>query len=148
MHRQANKQLIDYKQTSWQASLDDILNVRHKVFLLEQHFNDQALCDLKDGDATHLIATNELDEVVACGRITNKGSIGRIAVLLPYRGLGIGTEILQRLVDIAKQRALSEVSINAELDNQQFYQSHDFSSDGPVFMRQGVPHQKLALKLA
>ncbi|MDQ7049728.1 MAG: GNAT family N-acetyltransferase [Enterobacterales bacterium] len=148
MKSQTKKQQLSFKQTLWQESLDDILNVRHKVFMLEQHFDDQVLCDLKDGDSTHIIATNEFDQVIACGRITDKGSIGRIAVLLPYRGLGIGSQILNRLVDIAKQQELTKVSINADLENQQFYQNHQFCSAGPVFMRQGVPHQKLALKLA
>jgi len=148
MNSHNKNQKLVYRETNWQESLDDILNVRHKVFMLEQHFGDQVLCDLKDADSSHLIATNNLNEVVACGRITHKGSIGRIAVLLPYRGLGIGTQILNRLVDIAKQQELSNVSVNAELENQAFYQNHQFSGAGPVFMRQGVPHQKLALKLA
>jgi len=139
---------FNFEQTNWQNSCNEILAVRHKVFMIEQHFNDNILCDIFDNDCFHLVARNSDGLVVACGRITESGRIGRIAVLLPYRGAGIGSKLLSKLVQIGRSQHLSDISLNAELDNLHFYDLQNFSAAGPVFMKQGVPHQMLARKLA
>lgn len=133
----------------WHTQCDEILAVRHKVFMIEQHFTEsRILRDLRDDRSIHLVVRNYESRMIACGRITQKGRIGKIAVLLPYRGLGIGSRILQSLVDIGKQNGLGDLSLNAELDGRRFFDKQKFNVAGPVFMKQGIPHQMLARKIA
>lgn len=139
---------FNFEQTSWQKSCNEILAVRHKVFMIEQHFNEAILCDLQDPDCIHLVTRNLEGLVIATGRLSLKGRIGRIAVLLPYRGLGIGSKILSELIQIGRIHKLNDISLNAELDNMHFYDAQNFMASGPVFMKQGVPHQMLTRKLA
>lgn len=139
---------IEFHQTNWQKSSDEILAVRHKVFMIEQHFNDQVLCDMEDNNCFHLVVRNTDGMVIASGRLTHQGRIGRIAVMLPYRGIGIGSKLLEELIRMGRENNIQIVSLNAELDNCHFYNEQQFSAAGPVFMKQGVPHQMLARKLA
>ena len=137
-----------FEQTSWQSSSNEILAVRHKVFMIEQHFDSKILCDLQDQDCYHLVVRNAEGLVIATGRLSPQGRIGRIAVLLPYRGAGIGSKILSELVKIGHSHKLQNISLNAELDNMHFYDSQHFMASGPVYMKQGVPHQMLTRKPA
>ena len=135
-------------QTNWQESRNEILRVRHRVFMIEQHSPDTDLCDIEDHDCFHLVTKNNQDEIIATGRLTQQGRIGRIAVLLPYRGVGIGTKLFKKLIQIGRANNITNISLNAELGEQQFYHLQKFTSAGPVFMKQGVPYQMLARKLA
>ncbi len=139
---------FQFERTTWQESSHDILDIRHRVFMIEQHIRDNVLCDLDDNECFHVVVKNPQNDIVACGRITERGRIGRIAVLLPYRGIGIGTKLFQTLIQIGKSKKLKNISLNAELGDQRFYNMQNFTSAGPVFMKQGVPHQMLARKLA
>jgi len=137
-----------FKQTTWQEDRDEILTIRHRVFMIEQHFTDSILCDVLDPNCFHIIVRNSEGSVVASGRLSPQGRIGRLAVLLPFRGVGIGSKILLDLVQIGKSNKLKNISLSAELDNRHFYDSKEFAANGPVYMKQGVPHQVLTRKLA
>ncbi len=137
-----------FEQTTWQNSSNEILAVRHKVFMIEQHFTDSVLCDIHDTNCVHLVVRNPDGLVIASGRMNAEGRISRIAVLLPYRGVGIGSKLLAELIEIGHSNKLQNISLNAELDNRDFYDSQNFSASGPVYMKQGVPHQMLTRKLA
>lgn len=139
---------FQFQHTTWQESSNDILDIRHRVFMIEQHIRDNVLCDLDDNECFHVVVKNTQGDIVACGRITEEGRIGRLAVLLPYRGMGIGTKLFKTLIDIGKSKNLKNISLNAELGDQRFYNMQQFASAGPVYMKQGVPHQMLARKLA
>ena len=136
-----------FQQTSWLDSSNDILSIRHKVFMIEQHFQDNEGYSHQDIDAYHVIVKNQQQKVIACGRITPKGRLGKIAVMLPYRGIGIGSHLLEKLIKIGQQNSICDLSLNANLDSQHFYHLQKFSTAGPVFMKYGVPHRRLARKL-
>lgn len=144
----ARTKSFKFEQTSWEESCDEILAVRHKVFMIEQHFNEAILCDLQDPDCIHIVARNAEGLVIGTGRLSLTGRIGRIAVLLPYRGVGIGSKILSGLIQIGRSHKFNNISLNAELDNMHFYDAQNFMASGPVYMKKGVPHQMLTRKLA
>ena len=137
-----------FEQTSWLDSSQEILDIRHRVFMIEKHERDSILCDLEDNDCFHILVRNPQRDVIAVGRITSEGRIGRIAVLLPYRGAGIGTKLFRKLVQIGREQNIKDISLNAELGDHQFYNLQKFTTAGPVYMKQGVPHQMLSRKLA
>ena len=139
---------FDFIQTTWLSSSGEILAVRHKVFMIEQRFGGNVLCDLLDPSCYHIIVKNNIDETIAAGRLTEEGRIGRIAVRLSYRNKGIGSQLLTELVNIGYQNGLKNISLNAELGNTEFYNNQDFAASGPVYMKNGVPHQMLTKKLA
>ena len=139
---------LTYHRVTWAQASDEILSIRHKVFIVERHFEENILCDIEDKECIHLIARNNEGRVIACARLNPNGRISRIAVSLAYRGEGIGSRILRELVNISKQNKIKLVSLNAEIDKKHLYDRQNFSAVGPVYMKQGIPHQMLACKLA
>jgi len=139
---------LSYHRVNWKQSSNQILAIRHSVFIIERHYEENILCDLDDKDCIHLIAKNEDGRTIACARLNPNGRISKIAVLLSYRGEGIGSRILRELVAIGKQNKIKLVSLNAEIANKHLYDQQNFSAVGPVYMKQGIPHQMLACKLA
>ncbi|MGB0496280.1 MAG: GNAT family N-acetyltransferase, partial [Kangiellaceae bacterium] len=94
---------FSYHRVTWKEASNEILSVRHKVFIVERHFEENVLCDIEDKNCIHLVARNKERRVIACARLNPNGRISKIAVLMPYRGEGVGTRILRELVNIGKQ---------------------------------------------
>ncbi len=76
---------LSYHRVTWKQSSNEILSIRHKVFIIERHFEENNLCDIEDKDCIHLIARNIEDRVVACARLNRNGKISKMAVLYQSR---------------------------------------------------------------
>ncbi|MDH5432709.1 MAG: GNAT family N-acetyltransferase [Gammaproteobacteria bacterium] len=135
-------------QKSWRQASGDIIEIRQKVFVLEQRFARESICDNKEDKSIHILAYDNKGKPLGCGRLTETGEIGQIAVIMSARGLGIGSEILSKLITLARKKKLHIVSLNTETDLLTFYNHRDFIASGPVYMRQGVPFQQMTRKLA
>ncbi|MGX5174163.1 GNAT family N-acetyltransferase [Aliikangiella sp. IMCC44653] len=139
----------DYRfaQVSWATSANEILEVRKKVFVVEQRFDKEVLCDCFDNDCYHILAYKG-DEIIACGRLTPDGRVSKIAVLINHRGSGVGSSILTQLITLAKKLKIKNLTLNAETDLVHFYDQQSFEVDGPVYMKQGIPYQRMRKYLA
>ncbi len=140
--------LYQFKQVKWSTTSTDILEIRRKVFLIEQRFDQQALNDHFDASCYHILVQDFDNKPIACGRLNLDGRISRIAVLIAHRNQGIGTLILSKLIRIAQQNELNRIFLNAETELTHFYDQLHFHPDGPVYMKQGVPFQRMTKSLA
>jgi len=128
---------------TWVSDQSELRSLRNKVNVLELRTPSKIEFDEKDADAQHvLVFSNEM--AIACGRLTNTGVISRICVLPAYRCLGVGAEVLQGLVSLAKDSNLNDVIISANLDTVDFYTQYGFKPQGQVFMHAGLPRQHVA----
>ncbi|MCW8879116.1 MAG: GNAT family N-acetyltransferase [Kangiellaceae bacterium] len=139
---------IQFKEVDWSDATDAIRAIRYKVFIIEQRFERKMLEDRHDPYCHHILATDIHDIPIGCGRLNQDGRIGRIAVLVSHRGHGIGTNLLGQLIKIARQSHIPQLSLNAETDLSHFYDQQKFHADGPVYMKQGVPYQRMTKRLA
>lgn len=77
--------------------------------------------------------TEDTQETVAMGRIISDGvSVGIIqdmCVLIQCRGMGIGTQLLRYLVNIAKEAGLKNIFLVAEPGTCTFYEKSGFISN-------------------
>ncbi len=135
------------REVRWQDAKDQLTEVREKVFVYEQRVAPEIEMDGKDPECHHVLVTTIDGEPIGTGRMTPEGKIGRVSVLLPFRGLGLGSKILQALVDIAAREKLSPVKLHAQVQAVEFYQRHKFEASGPVFMEAGIPHQSMKRNL-
>jgi predicted GNAT family N-acyltransferase len=132
---------ITIKPASWSEHERAIRSVRHAVFVLEQSVAKGLDFDGSDSACRHALAFSE-DDVVGTGRMLD-GHIGRIAVLKPWRGRGIGSALVQFFMDMAKQKGLDRVYLNAQLPAVSFYESLGFCKIGEVFMDAGIKHIRM-----
>jgi predicted GNAT family N-acyltransferase len=124
-----------------------ILQVRRRVFVEEQGVPLDLELDGLDERCVHLLAKDIGGQPIATARMTPDGHIGRMAVVRDWRRRGIGTQMLLRLLELAGQRGLSRVYLNAQEQASDFYARLGFSFEGGTFVDAGIAHRRMVLTL-
>ncbi len=130
----------------WTRDLDALRRIRTQVFIEEQKVPVELEWDEIDSHCVHVLALAGA-QPIATGRLTPDGYIGRMAVLAPWRGRGVGAEILQKLLQIARDRGDRECRLNAQTHARGFYARFGFEAEGTEFLEAGIPHQAMRLRL-
>jgi predicted GNAT family N-acyltransferase len=68
------------------------------------------------------------------------GHIGRLAVLKPYRGMGLGSAALSALIREAARLGLPRVYLGAQIQAVEFYRKLGFTEYGEPFVEAGIEH--------
>ncbi len=126
------------RPATWQADRHEISFVRRQVSIVEQPESEG--WDEADENGSHVLVFSEKRDVVGTGRIEPTGNIARPAVLAEYRGQGVGSAMLTRLVEEARQRGFSQVYLHAQTHAFDFYQKFGFVSDEKIFSKGGILH--------
>jgi tRNA(adenine34) deaminase len=130
------------KTATWPDDSATLKAIRFEVFVTEQNVPAEEEVDAYDPVSIHAIAwTNGV--AAACGRLLPDGHIGRMAVLKPYRGLGVGALVLQNLIERARQRGDREVVLSAQTHALGFYEKFDFVAEGGEYLDCNIPHRDM-----
>lgn len=135
------------RSASWQADRTSLEFVRRQVFIIEQKIPESEEWDDADENSSHVLAFSEKRDVVGTGRLEPTGKIARLAVLGEYRGQGVGSAMLIRLVEEARQRGFDQVYLHAQTHALSFYKKFGFVSDEEIFSEGGIPHVLARLNL-
>ena len=127
----------------WAAARDQVLPVRETVFVHEQGVPVELERDAMDALCRHAALQDAEGQVIATGRLLPDGHIGRMAVLAAHRGTGVGSRVLEALVEEAARLGMQEVVLNAQTHACAFYARHGFEACGEVFFEAGLPHQSM-----
>ena len=148
---EAGGEMIRIETGGWTALGADASALRTAVFAQEQGIALNLMSDAADAAAIHAVAYNGLGQAVATGRLIRRddavGQIGRLAVHRALRGSGVGAQVMQALVDGARQRGDAEVMLHAQRSAQGFYQRAGFTSRGAYFEEAGLPHLEFFKRL-
>jgi predicted GNAT family N-acyltransferase len=132
----------------WSSAGDALRAVRQAVFIVEQSIPEAMEWDADDAVCRHALAEDASGQPVGCGRLLADGHIGRLAVLSSWRGRGVGSALLQHLMDLAGSLGHARVILNAQTQAMPFYARHGFAAVGEEFMEAGIPHRTMARNLA
>ena len=124
----------------WWSDTDAIRHVRTAVFVAEQGIPAALEWDGLDADCDHVLVRAAGGLPVATGRLMADGRIGRMAVLSPWRRRGIGTLLLEALLEQARACAMHEVYLHAQVEVAAFYRSAGFVAAGQPFTEAGIRH--------
>ena len=135
---------------NWQQAEDRHLlsSIRREVFVEEQRVPQEIELDAHDPSSLHLLASTSYSCFVGCVRVMPTGQIGRMAVLLPCRGAGIGSHLLQAAISAAKGAGLEPIFVHAQRHAEGFYRRFGFAPTGDVFHEADIEHVKMTLKNA
>lgn len=122
---------------TWHEAESDIRLVRNVVFVEELGIPAELEWNGMDADYYYVIAKNSVGNVVATGRINDDGQIGRMAILPLHRGKGLGSELLNNLIQIASRKSINRVWLNAQTSVKVFYAKHGFEPVGEEFEESG-----------
>ncbi len=134
----------------WSEAQIDAFLVRHHVFVQEQGVPAELELDEFDQAASHALAYQGTN-CIGTARLVDLGNgqfqIGRMAVLAPFRGLGIGKQILENLIGLAQSRGSKTIVLHAQVTALPFYEKLGFLAQGPVYEEAGIPHRNMMLEL-
>lgn len=148
MRKRAGKtKAFDIRVADWLRDKPALRNVREKVFIEEQKVPPELEWDEFDGACLHLVAFDSEGHPVATARLLANGTIGRMAVLKEWRGMGIGRALVLRLLEEAKKRGVIRLTLHAQTHARAFYERFGFSAEGDEFPEAGISHIKMALQL-
>jgi predicted GNAT family N-acyltransferase len=114
--------------------------VRQAVFVDEQKVPANLEWDDRDDDCVQLLATDSKGNAIGTGRLLDDGAIGRIAILAPHRGRGLGRAIMEALIAEARRRGFTETYLTAQTQATTFYEKLGFAVAGEEFVEAGIPH--------
>jgi predicted GNAT family N-acyltransferase len=99
--------------------------------------------DAEDAHARHVLAVTADGVAVGTGRLLPDGRIGRMAVLKPWRGRGVGAALLTELIRMAQEAGLQTLVLYAQVHATGFYAGFGFQPEGGIFLDAGIPHQAM-----
>jgi len=127
-----------------------VLAARVAVFVVEQKCPYQELDGL-DSVAEHLIAWSG-DDVAGYLRVLGPGtrfdapSIGRIITTKPFRGSGLGREVVAKGIARARERYPGKpIHISAQRYLEKFYAEFGFAIASEPYLEDDIPHVEMVL---
>jgi ElaA protein len=127
-----------------------VLAARVAIFVVEQNCPYQDLDGL-DGVAEHLIAWSGADvagylRVLGPGTRFEDPSIGRIITTKPFRGSGLGREVVAKGIERTRQLYPGRpVRISAQRYLEKFYGEFGFVVASEPYLEDDIPHIEMVL---
>lgn len=118
---------------------ESIRSIRTKVFAEEQEVDPAIDFDGQDSVACHVLVSLD-NNLCGTGRMLKDGHIGRIAVLADFRGKGLGKDIVNSLVEVAKKNNYPRVYLGAQKHAVPFYEKLGFSPYGEKYVEANIEH--------
>jgi len=130
------------RAASWKNEQHVIMAIRSDVFIREQQVPEELEWDGQDASAMHVLACCD-ETAVGTGRLLRTGRIGRMAVRRELRNRGIGTAILQELINISREKGINSLFLNAQVQAMGFYRKQGFIRTGGFFDDAGIVHCRM-----
>jgi predicted GNAT family N-acyltransferase len=131
----------------WRDASETLARIRTTVFVVEQNVPADLEMDGRDGECAHALAESAAGEPIGTGRLMPDGRIGRMAVLAPWRGRGVGAAILEALMAEARRRGFRETHLHAQSHAKDFYGRHGYVAEGEEYLEAGIPHIGMRARL-
>lgn len=141
---------VQVREVSEPEDLDVIYAIRDRVFVEEQSLTSNARNDPDDRRSIHYLADVD-DEPVGTGRLTILGQeaqIAWVAVLPEYRRYGLGSALMEVMIERAEREQVSYIILNAQVHARNFYHRLGFHAVGDEFTMARIPHQVMIRNLS
>lgn len=142
----ATPESIDVRIVPWADYQETLTDLRHQVFIEEQAVPEALEWDGLDPECRHFLATID-GEPVGTARLAPTGQIGRMAVLVEWRGRGIGAALMRAILADARARGFTTLTLNAQTHAVSFYKAFGFKVTGDEFEDAGIPHRQMTRTL-
>jgi YbgC/YbaW family acyl-CoA thioester hydrolase len=144
---EAGEPMVQVQLGSWVELGTEARVLRSAVFVQEQQIPAELEWDATDADAVHALARNRFGAALATGRLMRHapgvGRIGRMAVDQAVRSSGVGRQVLDALLQAARERGDRELLLHAQRSAASFYLRAGFEPRGPEFDEAGIPHVEM-----
>lgn len=137
---------MDVVLGDWASLGECAAAIRLAVFVTEQGVPLDIELDNQDAVSVHVLAKEANGTAIATGRLLPDGHIGRMAVLPAYRGQGVGSLLLNALINEARRQGHTAVVLSAQQHACAFYEAHGFVPEGYPYVDAGIDHILMRLR--
>ena len=137
---------LDIQIGDWNSLQQDAKLIRSSVSVEEQHIPEAEEWDAHDAISQHFVVYHDA-QAIATARLLQNRSIGRVAVLKPYRGFNIGYKLMQAIIVHAQKQNLPDLKLSAQVYATGFYERLGFCQRGDIYDDCGIPHIEMFLSL-
>lgn len=123
----------------WEELRAEALPIRLAVFVDEQKVPSDREVDEWDIQSLHAVARDR-GRAIGTARLLPDGHIGRIAVERQYRGSGVGSALVQAMLQAAQDRGHRCALLSAQTHAIAFYRRFGFVEEGEPYDDAGIAH--------
>jgi predicted GNAT family N-acyltransferase len=135
--------VFSVQRVEWATAHETLRAIRAAVFIVEQRVPPELEWDDTDANCVHVVAVASDGQSIGTGRLLTDGHIGRMAVLRPWRGRGVGAALLRELLAAARDNGHESIELSAQTHAIGFYERFGFAAVGPEYLEAGIPHRKM-----
>ena len=135
------------RMVNWRNEESNLRSIRSAVFITEQNVPEEMKCDSMDQICTHILVQDFEGNGIGTARLLPDGHVGRMAVLKVWRRKGIGSAMLQKILQEMRALGMKKATLHAQLTAVEFYEKFGFQKCGKEFMEAGIPHVIMVLDL-
>ncbi len=148
---EAGESMVELRSGNWNDLGRLAERLRMEVFVIEQGVPREIEIDEFDTMCRHVVVVNRLGHAVATGRLVSDAPgvarIGRMAVARELRGSRVGRQVLDALVQAARDRGDTHAVLHAQVHAQNFYARAGFVPEGAVYEEAGIDHITMRMTL-
>lgn len=142
---------VEIRRIAGAEELEAALDLRHRVFCVEQGVPKHEEIDGRDGEALHLVAVDEDGRVLATCRllfVDRTVQFSRLAVDPAARRQGIATRLLRATDREARVAGARRIVLHAQTYARDLYTAAGYEERGRVFVEAGIEHVAMEKRLA
>ena len=133
---------MQIKVAQTQSDFFQIVRIRAEVFIREQNVDSEIEMDIKDDTAIHCLATLN-NKPAGCLRILMNDdgvTVGRVAVLKPYRRMKIGKAMMKFIETLPEVKEKGKIAVHAQLTARDFYLNCGFHEVSDIYEEANILH--------
>jgi predicted GNAT family N-acyltransferase len=142
---------VEIRRADGRAEMDALLDLRHRVFCVEQGVPKREEIDGRDGDAIHLVALRPEDgRVIGTCRllfVDRTVQLSRLAVEPDARRQGIATALLREADREAEAARAKRIVLHAQTYARELYAADGYEERGRTFVEAGIEHVAMEKRL-
>ncbi len=140
---------VEVRRAEGRAELDALLDLRHRVFCVEQGVPKREEIDGRDGDAIHLVAVRDSRVLGTCRLllVDRTVQLSRLAVEPEARRAGIATALLREADREADAARAKRIVLHAQTYARELYAADGYEERGRVFVEAGIEHVAMEKRL-
>lgn len=140
---------LEVRRADGPAEMDALLDLRHRVFCVEQGVPKHEEIDGRDGDAVHLVALRGGRVLGTCRLlfVDRTVQLSRLAVEPEARREKIGTALLHEADREAAAARAKRIVLHAQTYARDLYLADGYEPRGRTFVEAGIEHVAMEKRL-
>jgi len=140
---------LEIRRADGRAEMDALLDLRDRVFCIEQGVPKREEIDGRDGDAIHLVALRAGRVVGTCRLlfVDRTVQLSRLAVEADARREGIATALLHEADREAAAARARRIVLHAQTYARELYTADGYEPRGRTFVEAGIEHIAMEKRL-